>query len=74
MKLGTKSAVVISVALFSICHLYEGPWGFLNAVLSGTFLCLIFFKFRAFHGNAIAHGMYNIAVYVINALMINQTM
>jgi membrane protease YdiL (CAAX protease family) len=73
MKLGTKSALVISVALFSICHLYEGPWGFLNAVLSGTFLCLIFLKFRAFHGNAIAHGMYNIAVYIINALMTNQT-
>jgi membrane protease YdiL (CAAX protease family) len=73
MKLGTKSALVISVALFSICHLYEGPWGFLNAVLSGTFLCLIFLKFRAFHGNAIAHGMYNIAVYIINALMTNRT-
>jgi membrane protease YdiL (CAAX protease family) len=71
MKLGTKSALVISVALFSICHLYEGPWGFLNAVLSGTFLCMVFLKFKAFHGNAIAHGMYNIAVYIINALITN---
>ena len=72
MKLGAKSAVLISVALFSICHLYEGPWGFLNAVLSGTFLCLIFIRLKAFHGNAIAHGMYNIAAYIINAFMTNQ--
>ena len=65
-------ALVISVALFSVCHIYEGPWGFLNAVLSGTFLCLIFLRYKAFHGNSIAHAMYNIAVYVINAYIINQ--
>lgn len=72
MNLGVISALIISVALFSICHIYEGPWGFLNAVFSGTFLCLIFIRHKAFHGNAIAHGMYNIAVYIMNAVMTNQ--
>jgi membrane protease YdiL (CAAX protease family) len=67
MNLRAPAALLISVSLFSICHIYEGPWGFLNAVLSGAFLCMIFIRYKAFHGIAIAHGMYNIAVYVISA-------
>jgi len=68
LKLGETSALVTSVALFSICHIYEGPWGFLNAVISGALLAFIFLRYRSLHGIAAAHGLYNIAVYAINAL------
>jgi membrane protease YdiL (CAAX protease family) len=57
------------VALFSICHIYEGPWGFLNAVLSSVLLCFMFLRYKSIHGISIAHAMYNIAVYVINTMM-----
>jgi len=60
-------ALVFSVALFSICHIYEGPWGFLNAVLSSTLLCFMFLHYKSLHGISIAHAMYNIAIYVINS-------
>ena len=72
MRLGAIPALMVSVTLFSICHIYEGSWGFLNAVLSGTFLCLIFLRYQAYHGIAVAHGLYNIAVYAINAFITNQ--
>jgi len=67
LKLSATYALVFSTALFSICHLYEGPWGFLNAALSGAFLGFIFLRYRAIHGISLAHAMYNITVYVINA-------
>ena len=73
LKLGAASALVFSVALFSICHIYEGPWGFLNSVLSGTFLSLVFLCYKSLHGIAIAHGLYNIAVYVLNAALALKT-
>jgi membrane protease YdiL (CAAX protease family) len=69
LGLTATSALVLSVALFSICHIYEGAWGFLNAVLSGTVLCFIFLRYKTIHGIAIAHAMYNIAIYVINSLI-----
>jgi membrane protease YdiL (CAAX protease family) len=68
-KLTAVYALVFSVALFSICHIYEGPWGFLNAVLSSTLLCFMFLRYKSIHGISIAHAMYNIAVYVINTMM-----
>jgi len=68
-KLTAVYALVFSVVLFSICHIYEGPWGFLNAVLSSTLLCFMFLHYKAIHGISIAHAMYNIAVYVINTMM-----
>jgi membrane protease YdiL (CAAX protease family) len=68
-KLSAVSALTLSVALFSICHIYEGPWGFLNAVLSSTLLCFMFLRYKSIHGISIAHAMYNVAVYVINAMM-----
>jgi membrane protease YdiL (CAAX protease family) len=57
--------MVISVLLFSICHIYEGPWGCLNAVLAGFLLSFIFIRFRSLHGIALSHGVYNIFVYAI---------
>jgi membrane protease YdiL (CAAX protease family) len=68
MKLTASAALVVSVALFSICHIYEGPWGFLNSLVSGAILSFIFLRYEALHGIAAAHGLYNIAIYVINAV------
>jgi len=73
LHLSSQSALIFSVALFSICHIYEGPWGFLNAVISGTFLCFIFLRYNSLHGIAIAHGLYNISVYALNAVLNQQT-
>jgi len=66
-KMSAAQALMFSVLLFSICHIYEGPWGFFNAALSGTFLCFIFLRYKSIHGISAAHGFYNIAVYLINA-------
>jgi len=68
MNMSDTSALLFSTALFSVCHIYEGPWGFTNAVLAGAFLGFIFLRYNSLHGIAIAHGMYNISVFVINAL------
>jgi uncharacterized protein len=65
MGLGPHRAVLVSTLLFSICHIYEGPWGFLNAALSGVVLAYIFLRFRSLHGIAIAHALYNILAYIL---------
>ncbi|MCL2805314.1 MAG: CPBP family intramembrane metalloprotease [Treponema sp.] len=68
MNLSSPAALALSTALFAVCHIYEGPWGFLNAVISGLFLGFVFLRYNTFHGIAIAHGLYNITAYVINAV------
>jgi hypothetical protein len=67
MNLNVPSALALSTLLFSICHIYSGPWGFLNAAIAGLFLGFMFLRYNCFHGIAIAHGLYNIAAYAINA-------
>jgi len=57
--------IVLSTLLFSLCHIYEGPWGITNAVLAGIFLSVLFIRFRSLHGIALAHGVYNIFVYTM---------
>ncbi|MDR2618568.1 MAG: CPBP family intramembrane metalloprotease [Treponema sp.] len=57
--------VLLSVLLFAFCHIYEGPWGVLNAALAGCVLAFLYEKFRSLHGIAWAHGAYNAFVYVI---------
>jgi membrane protease YdiL (CAAX protease family) len=57
--------ILISVLLFSVCHVYEGPWGALNSVLAGALLSFIFIHYRSLHGIALAHGLYNAFVYAI---------
>lgn len=69
LRLGVTKALAVSAALFSICHIYGGPWAFLNAALSGVFLGIIFLRYQAVHGIALAHGIYNIAVYLINSIL-----
>jgi membrane protease YdiL (CAAX protease family) len=57
-------AMGLAVLLFSLCHIYEGPWGALNAFLAGILLSLVYKKYRALHGIAWAHGLYNIFIYI----------
>ena len=57
--------IVISTVLFSLCHIYEGPWGIMNALLAGILLSVLFIRFRSLHGIALAHGAYNIFVYLM---------
>ncbi|MDR0496377.1 MAG: CPBP family intramembrane metalloprotease [Treponema sp.] len=54
---------IFSIILFSLCHLYEGPWGVMNAVLAGSLLSILFLRYRSLHGIAWAHGAYNIFIY-----------
>jgi membrane protease YdiL (CAAX protease family) len=61
--------MIISTVLFSFCHIYEGPWGILNAVLAGLFLSMLFIRYRSIHGIAWAHGAYNIFVYIMGFFM-----
>jgi membrane protease YdiL (CAAX protease family) len=65
--LGIKNSrlVIISVVFFALCHIYEGPWGVLNAVLAGTLLALVFLQYRSLHGIALSHGLYNAFVYAL---------
>ena len=60
--------ILVSTVLFSFCHMYEGPWGILNAVLAGLFLSALFIRYGSVHGIAWAHGAYNIFVYVMGML------
>ena len=60
-------ALFISVVLFSICHIYAGPWGVLNSVISGAFLACVFLRYKSLHGIAFAHAFYNITVFLIIA-------
>jgi len=69
-NLNAVSALALSVILFSICHIYEGPWGFLNAVISGTILGFMFLRYNSLHGVAIAHTFYNISIYIISGVTI----
>ena len=59
--------IILSTVLFSLCHMYEGPWGILNAVLAGILLSLLFIRFKSLHGIAWAHGAYNIFVYAMGS-------
>jgi membrane protease YdiL (CAAX protease family) len=62
-KAGPVPGILASTALFSLCHIYEGPWGVINAVLAGLLLSLIYVHYGALHGLAWAHGLYNIFIY-----------
>ena len=59
------SKVILSSMLFAFCHIYDGPFGILNALLAGIFLSLLYIRYRSLHGIALAHGIYNIFVYTM---------
>ena len=69
-NLNAGSALALSVVLFSICHIYEGPWGFLNAIISGAILGFMFLRYNSLHGIAVAHTLYNISIYIISGVTI----
>jgi membrane protease YdiL (CAAX protease family) len=66
-RMGMGKGIFFSVLLFTLCHVYEGPWGMANAALAGVFLALVFKKQGRLHGIAWAHGAYNLLVYVLEA-------
>jgi membrane protease YdiL (CAAX protease family) len=68
MGIGPHRAVLISTLSFSLCHIYEGPWGFLNAAMSGVLLAYVFLRFRSLHGIAFAHALYNVLVYALGTV------
>jgi membrane protease YdiL (CAAX protease family) len=63
VKTGSLPGILVSTVLFSLCHIYEGPWGVVNAVLAGILLSLTYIHYGAIHGLAWAHGLYNIFIY-----------
>jgi len=67
-NLSVPGITALSVVLFSLCHVYAGFWGFLNALISGALLCFIFLKFKALHGIAVSHGLYNILAVILNTI------
>jgi hypothetical protein len=69
MNLTPAAALAISTALFSICHIYAGSWGFLNAIISGLILGLLYLRFESIHGISIAHAFYNISAYAFYTLI-----
>ena len=66
-NIGKIQSILFSTLLFSLCHIYLGIWGVLNAIFAGFFLCLIYIKYKSFHGIAFAHTGYNIFVYTMQA-------
>jgi membrane protease YdiL (CAAX protease family) len=56
--------LLASVVLFALCHVYEGPWGILNAALAGCLLAFLFERYKSLHGIALAHGADNAFVYL----------
>ncbi|MCL2193732.1 MAG: CPBP family intramembrane metalloprotease [Treponema sp.] len=67
MGLGPGRAIFVSTALFAFCHTHLGPWGFLNAAVSGTVLAFVFLRTRSLHGVSFAHGLYNVLVFALGA-------
>ena len=68
LNIRTGTALLFSAALFAICHIYEGPWGFLNAAISGFILGLVFIRYKCLHGISVAHALYNITTFVLHAV------
>jgi membrane protease YdiL (CAAX protease family) len=62
--IGWRKATALSALLFALCHLYEGPWGIVQAALAGVFLSWVLLRRGSFHGIAWAHGAYNALVYL----------
>ena len=54
---------LLSILLFSLCHLYEGPLGTLNAALSSLCFTLIYRRSKSIHSPAWAHGLYNVLAF-----------
>ena len=60
-------AFVLSGLTFALCHAYEGPWGIANALLASFVLSFAYIKSSSFPGIALAHGLYNVFVFLTSA-------
>jgi membrane protease YdiL (CAAX protease family) len=73
-EFGFYTAMLTSSVGFAYCHVYEGVFGVVNALLAGLFLFFIFNKRKRGKGTrtlcalAFAHGAYNALVYAAAAL------
>ncbi|MCL2191316.1 MAG: CPBP family intramembrane metalloprotease [Treponema sp.] len=67
MNLDPVRAVFFSTALFAFSHAHLGPWGVLNAAVSGTALSCVFLRTGSLHGVSLAHGLYNVMVFAMGA-------
>jgi len=70
-KFGRDIGFWFPILLFSLFHVYEGLWGFINAFLAGFILSLAYRKTLSLHGIALAHGLYDITVYLMAAIEFN---
>ncbi|MCL2722184.1 MAG: CPBP family intramembrane metalloprotease [Treponema sp.] len=66
LNLTAPSALILSTLMFAFCHIGAGPWGFLNAAISGAFFGFMFLRYNSLHGIAIAHALYNITAVFLN--------
>ncbi len=63
--LDARKSIAVSILLFSLCHVYEGAWGVLNAAIAAFVLSLAYLRNRSVHGPAWAHAAYNALVYIM---------
>jgi len=63
LRVPAATGIAVSVFLFALCHLYEGPWGVLNAAAAGALLSFVFLRTRSVHAASWAHAAYNIFVW-----------
>lgn len=54
---------LVSILLFSLCHLYEGPMGTLNAAIASLCFTTVYRKSNNIHSPAWAHGLYNVMAF-----------
>jgi len=61
-------AHIVSGVIFALCHAYEGPWGIANALLAAFILSAAYIKSASFSGIVLAHGFYNVLVFLSTAI------
>jgi membrane protease YdiL (CAAX protease family) len=59
-----RSIIVVSVALFAVCHFYEGALGLLHAALAGLVLSHAAYRGKTLHSLALAHASWNTIVWL----------
>ena len=68
LNLNAPLALTVSAILFGICHICDGLWGLINALLAGLFLGIMFLRYKTLHGITLAHGLYNITAFVLMSI------
>ncbi|MCX7656445.1 MAG: CPBP family glutamic-type intramembrane protease [Treponemataceae bacterium] len=56
--------IFVSSLLFALTHLYQGPLGFFQALGAGLILALVYLKTGSIHPPSLAHGIFNLLVYL----------